>query len=128
MILDDEDSTHGGTLINNHPDLMGKIKKPNIVYDIWSLGICLFELHEGHHPFEATNGQFELSLKHNTWLPKLSRQNELSTILSDFLEKSMNRQQQDLITLDFIGNHPYIKNSFETESAGRQWLCDILRQ
>mmetsp|Transcript_7255 Transcript_7255/g.13430 ORF Transcript_7255/g.13430 Transcript_7255/m.13430 type:complete len:202 (+) Transcript_7255:632-1237(+) len=110
-----------GTLSYMSPERMEHATY-NYSADIWSLGLVLFELASGFHPYPVTHNIIEM-IENIRNLPPPTLSNQHSPELVDFISQCLQKNPSDRHPIEFFLAHPWIRKYDNTHVD----LCAELR-
>ena len=108
-------STICGSPLYMAPELLEEKSYTEIV-DIWAIGMILYEMIYGEHPYNECKDLDDLrefSKKDIIIPPKNNRNKEVSDDCIDLMKRMLNKEEKDRITLSNLFKHPWIKDTLQ---------------
>lgn len=78
--------------------------------DIWSMGICLYEMAEGELPYENKNPMLIVSTITKQPAPELNDISKWTSDFNDFLEFCLQKDPKSRPNVDYLLTHPFISD------------------
>jgi serine/threonine-protein kinase ULK/ATG1 len=97
------------------PELLEEKSYTEIV-DIWAIGMILYEMIYGEHPYHKCKDLEDLkefSKKDIMIPPKNNSNKDISNDCIDLMQKMLNKEEKDRITLNNLFNHAWIKDTLK---------------
>lgn len=104
------------------PECLCKVQYDGREADVWSIGVILFLMVTGQHPWNVVNTSMMTRqiLKGNYTVPKT-----VSDECKDLIERMLKVDPKDRITIDGIMAHPWLKRADEAKDPGEISLMDL---
>ena len=100
-------------------------KKYSYPSDIWSVGLVIYELATGEEPYGGGNDFLSQITKiMEDPEPKLDA-NIFSKEFCDFIEKTLNKEEEKRANVDDLLNHPWIVGHENDKDNMKDWLCSL---
>jgi len=88
------------------PECISRIEYDGMKSDIWSIGVILYEMVTGHHPWNTNNTiQMIKQIQKAQYLIS----NDVSSSCSDLIQRILRVKPEDRASLDDILSHPWMK-------------------
>ncbi|CAD8082624.1 unnamed protein product [Paramecium sonneborni] len=102
--------TLAGTLLNMAPEILQR-KSYSFEADIYSLGVCLYQMITGEYPFDNSlnrKKQIKLIQKQNAKFQEIQNSN-----LRDIIQKMLNFKVEDRLTFEQLYQSPLLQSTIE---------------
>lgn len=121
--------TYTGTLCYMSPERLANLDY-SYPSDIWSLGIIVYEMATGEHPYSISDRPIEIeNMINNRPPPSLIGQSFVSQELANFVSRCLQKDPNDRATANDLASDPFVQiiHNF-TDEQHVAWLRDYTQR